>query len=68
MLKDKFKMYTQNGQEDIEEDEIPVPEDRVQRVVKTLLNLSSRYTEILTSTVLYDQVENTVEIRLKLKR
>lgn len=67
MIKDKFKMYTQNGFEEEEELEIPVLTE-VQKVVKTLVGLSEKYTVILNSTILLDQLENTIEFRLKLGR
>lgn len=68
MLKDKFKMYTQSGPEEEEELEIPIPLTEVQKVVKTLVGLSEKYTVILNSTVLLDQLDNTIEFRLKLGR
>lgn len=60
-------MYTQNGFEEEEELEIPVLTE-VQKVVKTLVGLSEKYTVILNSTILLDQLENTIEFRLKLGR
>lgn len=66
MLKEKFRMYNPNGLNTEETEEIPVPLEEYQTAVKAVFDLTKKYTEILSSTVLIDQLERTIEIRLKL--